>query len=76
MPDRIKKFVPASAAVLQAIYEASINTRRDESGAAPTTLEAAMYSLRERGERAWRSQIASADSLKCRPRKSTKSLRV
>jgi hypothetical protein len=52
MPDRIKKFVPASAAVLQAIYEASINTRRDESGAAPTTLEAAMYSLRERGERA------------------------
>jgi hypothetical protein len=39
----------ASAHELQAMYEAALDERR-KSGAAPTTVEAVMYSLRERSE--------------------------
>lgn len=45
----------ASAAELQADYEASLRRRR-EHGAAPTTVEALLYSLRERGEAALRER--------------------
>jgi hypothetical protein len=39
----------ASAAELQSMYEAALRKQRTLYGAAPTTVEAAMYSLRERG---------------------------
>ena len=42
----------ASAAELQADYEASLRRRREQCGAAFTTVEALMFSLRERGEAA------------------------
>jgi hypothetical protein len=43
------KSVPASASELQAIIDATLRERRKQHGAAPTTVEALMYSLRERG---------------------------
>ena len=39
----------ASAAELQADYDAALRRERELYGAAPTTIEAVMYSLRERG---------------------------
>jgi hypothetical protein len=42
--------VVASAHELQWTYEAALDERRKSYGAAPTTVEAVMYSLRERGE--------------------------
>jgi hypothetical protein len=39
----------ASAAALQSMYEAALRRQRTLYGAAPTTIEAVMYSLRERG---------------------------
>ena len=42
----------ASAAELQATYEANLRRHREQCGAAFTTVEALMYSLRERGEAA------------------------
>jgi hypothetical protein len=50
VPDRIKKFVTASAGELQAIYEATTSNRRYETGAASVTVDALMHSLRRRGE--------------------------
>jgi hypothetical protein len=46
------KFCAASPEELQRMIDASIAKRRKEFGAAPTTVEALMYSLRERGEAA------------------------
>jgi hypothetical protein len=42
----------ASAAELQSMYDAALRRERKLYGAAPTTIEAVMYSLRERGEAA------------------------
>jgi hypothetical protein len=42
----------ASASELQAFYDAALREQRKLYGAAFTTVEAVMYSLRERGERA------------------------
>ena len=42
--------IVASAAKLQAMYEAALRKQRKLYGAAPTTVEAVMYSLRERGQ--------------------------
>jgi hypothetical protein len=39
----------ASAAELQSMYDAALRRERKLYGAAPTTIEAVMYSLRERG---------------------------
>ncbi len=39
----------ASAAELQSMYDAALCRQRKLHGAAPTTVEAVMYSLRERG---------------------------
>jgi hypothetical protein len=47
-----RKFVPPSAPALRAFYDACLNRERRLYGAAPTTVEALMYSLRERGEKA------------------------
>jgi hypothetical protein len=44
--------IVASAAKLPAMYEAAVRKERNLCGAAPTTVEAVMYSLRERGEAA------------------------
>jgi hypothetical protein len=50
----MKKFRVASEAELQRAVDAAFRGRREQFGAAPTTVEALMYSLRERGERALR----------------------
>ncbi|HEY5130851.1 MAG TPA: hypothetical protein VIJ35_26790 [Bradyrhizobium sp.] len=39
----------ANAYEMQSLYEASLRKQRELYGAAPTTIEAVMYSLRERG---------------------------
>jgi hypothetical protein len=39
----------ASAAELQSMYDVALRRERKLYGAAPTTIEAAMYSMRERG---------------------------
>jgi hypothetical protein len=39
----------ASAAELQSMYDAALHRERKLYGAAPTTIEAVMYSMRERG---------------------------
>ena len=41
--------IVASAGELQGMYEAALRQQRMLSGSAPTTVEAVMYSLRERG---------------------------
>ena len=46
---RKEAFKVASAAELQADYEAALQNRRAEYGAAPTTVEAVMYELRTYG---------------------------
>lgn len=42
----------ASAGQLQSMYDAALRKQRKLYGAAPTTVEAVMYSLRERGKAA------------------------
>jgi hypothetical protein len=45
----MKKFTVASAAELQAMYDAELRKQRKEFGAAPSTIEAVMYELRTYG---------------------------
>ena len=61
----------ASAAELQADYEANLRRRREQCGAAPTTVEALMYSLRERGEAA----LHERDTIRRLPELSTNQVR-